>query len=70
MRLVRKLIPCDACGVINAKAVTIPRDSYEGKKVKDIGERIFVDMSGVFLLTETKWNKCMRNKLHWHGISH
>ena len=69
MRLVGKLKECDACGAVKAKAASIPKSTNSDKKAKDIGERLFVDITGPFPLTATRWHKAIRNKLYWYGIS-
>ena len=48
MCLVGKLLPCDACGEIKAKAAPITRTSDEVKKAKDVGERLFIDAYSLF----------------------
>ena len=62
-RLVGKLKPCDACGLINAKAKPISTMHDPSKKSSDFGERFFVDTAGTFPLTVTRWHKATRNKL-------
>ena len=69
IRLVEKLLPCNACGAVKAKAALILQTTDESKKAKDVGERLFVDISSPFPLTATKWHKSIRNKLFWYGIS-
>ena len=68
-RLVGKIKDCDACGAIKAKATPIPHVTDPKKKATDIGERLFVDITGPFPLTATKWHKSISNKLFWYGIS-
>ena len=60
---------CDACGLIKSKAKVIPKKSDPDQKAKDVGERVFVDITGPFPLTHTKWHKHTNNKLFWYGIS-
>ena len=63
-RLVGNLTECDACGVIKAKVASIPHTIDHVKKASDIGERLFVDISGPFQFTTTKWHRDVRNKLY------
>ena len=69
--LVGTLKECDVCGtVITRKAAPIPKSTDSDKKVKDIGERLFVDMiTGPFPLTAMRWHKAIRDKLYWYGKS-
>ena len=63
--LVGKLQDCDACEAIKAKSTPIPKKTDEGKTAKDVGESLFVDITGPFLLlTATKWHKSIRNKMY------
>ena len=69
MQLVGKLKECDACEAVKTKAAPIPKSTDSDKKANNIGERLFVDITGPFLLTATKWHKAIHNKLYWYGIS-
>ena len=69
LRLIGKMEPCDACGIVKVKAKPISTTSDPSKKATDVGERLFVDITGPFPLTATKWHKATRNKLFWYGIS-
>ena len=69
LRLIGKMEPCNACGIVKVKAKPIPTTSDINKKATDIGERLFVDITGPFPLTATKWHRTTRNKLFWYGIS-
>ena len=69
IQLNRKATICDACGIIKSKAKPISKTSTSENKAKDIGDRVFVDITGPFPLTHTKWHKHTNNKLFWYGIS-
>ena len=69
LRLIGKMEPCNACGIVKVKAKPISTVSDINKKATDVGERLFVDITGPFPLTATKWHKATRNKLFWYGVS-
>ena len=68
LRLVGKLTACDACGLIKTKASPIAKSSPDEKKSKEVGERLYVDITGPFPLTGGKWHKSIRNKMFWYGM--
>ena len=68
-RLVGKITACDACGLVKTKASPIAKSSPDEKKAKEVGERLYVDITGPFPLTGGKWHKSIRNKMFWYGMS-
>jgi hypothetical protein len=69
LRLVGNFTACDACGLIKTKASPIAKSSPDEKKAKEVGERLYVDITGPFPLTGGKWHKSIRNKMFWYGMS-
>ena len=69
LRLTGKLEECDSCGIVKAKAKPIPKQTDESKKASNVGERQFINITGPFPLTGTKWHRAIRNKLYWYGMS-
>jgi len=69
LRLIGKLTACDACGLIITKASPIAKSSSAEKKSKEIGERLYVDITGPFPLTGGKWHTSIRYKMFWYGMS-
>ena len=70
LRLVGKLKPCDSFGLIKTKSKPILTVSDPFKKANEVGERLFVEITGQFPLTATRWYEATRNKLFWYGVYH
>ena len=69
IRLVGKLEECDSCGAVKVKAAPIPKSTDSDKKAKDIGERLFVDITGPFPLTATT-NSTKLNTTKYTGMGY
>ena len=61
LRLTGKLKECDTCDLINSQAMPIPTTSDENKKINQIEERQFVDITEPFPLTTTGKDRYLIN---------
>ena len=55
--------------MVKTKAKPISAMLDPSKKVTESVERLFVDITGPFPLTTTKWYTSTQHKLFWYGIS-
>ena len=69
LQLIGKMEPCNTCGIVKVKVQPIPTVSDINKKATDVGERLFVDITGPFPLTATTWHEATCIKLFWYGVS-
>ena len=53
-RRIEKMVRCNRCGTMKVKAKHISKMSDLSKKAKEVGELLFVDITGPFPLTTTK----------------